>query len=325
MLNLGETVEEEIFRRKAREIHKKKIREIQLRGKKSFSFTATNIEFQKKRRKFMIKEKVNGINKNNRILLQRLIEISNRRKNKERNIISRRTSRITTLFGIANAKRHYEVSPETTPERHFSRGLRSNKENGEIVEEGQIQSKEFLSNHNTWSLGMANHGKIHTYNDELKFRQSKPAIRYLRDQVINSKFTKRYSEIKRIEQENLKLAQRLYRNKPWISSRRLEDSFKDHLAHKVRMSKYSKGGLRKSVVVSNASRKIGTGYQVKRDSRSESRCKTAVRVDGNNSVEYMLGETQPIEPVHNPIVEDERNPIVEDEHNPVLEDEHEPK
>lgn len=164
----------------------------------------------------MMKEKVNGINKNNRILLQRLIAISNRRRTSERSVALKRTSRITTLFGNSLSKRFHNQSPEMTPEKHFSEKRQSENEGQPIVEEDQQLIKDNESKLNASSnLGNSRYySRVNKINDELRFRKSKPAQTYLRDQVITSKFNKRFNDIKKIEQENFKLAQRLYNNKP---------------------------------------------------------------------------------------------------------------
>lgn len=163
----------------------------------------------------MLKEKVNGINKNNRILLQRLIAISNRRKETERSVVTKRTSRITTLFGNTLSKRFRNQSPEMTPEKHFSNKRQSENVGQLIIEEDQATNKDNESKLNaTSNLGNSRYSRVHKLNDELKFRKSKPSQTYIRDQVITSKFNKRFNDIKKIEQENFKLAQRLYKNKP---------------------------------------------------------------------------------------------------------------
>ena len=53
-------------------------------------------------------------------------------------------------------------------------------------------------------------------NDESRSGRNKSDILTLREQVISAKFNKRIQEIKRIEEENIKLANRLFQNKPCI-------------------------------------------------------------------------------------------------------------
>ena len=95
-----------------------------------------------------------------------------------------------------------------------------------------------------------------------------------RDRWITSRFNSRYNKIKQIEEENRRLAQRLYKNKPSISSKRLEDSFKSHWALKKRMSRFSQSGKRKSMAMWIIKKGFGTNWQLKRINNTNSVART---------------------------------------------------
>ncbi|CAI2375812.1 unnamed protein product [Moneuplotes crassus] len=260
MVNLGETLQEEIFRRKARAIHMKKLKEIRYRSmtrrnknnSNSFSFN----DFQKKRKKFMKKEKFDDLNKSNRILLQRLIAISNRKKkNDDGSNCFNKPQKMQKL--IISSVRRQRCSPV------------GNSYNSKVP---NLKVQNLIEN-----------SALSKPKKKRSKSRDRCAQRYFRDQVIASKFTCRYNQLRRIEVENAKFAKRLYDNKPSISKKKLEDSFQTHLKLKKRMSKFSQNRARKSIAMEIANRKLGTSNQVKRS-----------LVPGSNSVPRMRPKTRQI-------------------------------
>lgn len=71
-------------------------------------------------------------------------------------------------------------------------------------------------------------------------------IKKFRNPSMGKSFYRRYLDIKNIEQENLRLASRLFGNKPWISKKSMDISYKNHVKALKSMSRY-KNGIRKSV------------------------------------------------------------------------------
>ncbi|CAI2376274.1 unnamed protein product [Moneuplotes crassus] len=233
MLNLGETLQEQISHRKARAIHMKRLNEIKNRTPPGRNKVMLNTV---KRRKFMLQERMNYLNKSNQALAQRLLAIGkNNSKTVDNNWVMNKPLKIRKLV-ISRLKRYSSLE---------SKDRRSNEEH--------IRIQELVDKR------MPDSSKKKRARSRQRCRQ-----KYIRDQVISSMYTTRYNKIRTIEEENLKFAKRLYQKKPSISKKILENSFKSHLALKKRMSRFSQSRTRNSIAIEIARRKTSTSCQAKR-------------------------------------------------------------
>lgn len=114
---------------------------------------------------------------------------------------TKRALKLTQLFNSSISKRYNDISPAPLASKRSSVGGLQPSVDNNLCEK---------TNNSVETRG-------YKTNDDSNNGRNKSDILSLREQVISAKFSKRIQEIKRIEEENIKLAHRLFQNKPCIS------------------------------------------------------------------------------------------------------------